>query len=205
MGFEDLTDVHTRWNAQWVQNDVNRRTVFIVRHIFDRVDLGDNTLVPVTTRHFVTRLNLTFNGQIHLNDFQHAWCQIVALGDFTALGFEFFLKLVLQLVILLCQLFQLILLFFVSQAQFKPALARQLVQFFRFNTAGNQHVVDTGKQACFENLQLFSQVFLNLLQLHLFDLQRTLIFFHAIAGKDLNVDNRTGNTVRHTQRGIFNV
>ncbi len=35
---------------------------FIVRHVFDRVDLRDNTLVTVTTCHLITRL------WIHLAD-----------------------------------------------------------------------------------------------------------------------------------------
>lgn len=54
MSFKDLTDVHTRRYAQRVQYDIYRRTVSIVRHIFDRVDLRDNTLVTVTTRHLIT-------------------------------------------------------------------------------------------------------------------------------------------------------
>ncbi|MBN0639197.1 hypothetical protein JTM28_35600, partial [Pseudomonas aeruginosa] len=32
----------------------------------------------------ITRLDTAFNGQIYLNNLQHARCQIVALGDFTA-------------------------------------------------------------------------------------------------------------------------
>ena len=94
---------------------------------------------------------------------------------------------------------------FVGQAQFQPAIARQLVELLSFNTTGNQHRVDTTKQASFEDLQFFRQVFFGLLQLHLFDFQRTFVFFHAIAGEDLNVDNRTGNTVWYAQRRVFNV
>ena len=95
----------------------------------------------------------------------------------------------LQFVVLLCQLLQLVLLGFVSQTQFQPALTRQLVQFVCFNATRNQHALDTAEQARFQNLQFFRQVFLGLLQLHLFDFQRTFVFFHAIAGKDLNVDH----------------
>ncbi|CSI23840.1 Uncharacterised protein [Vibrio cholerae] len=40
-------------------------------------------------------------------------------------------------------------------------------------------------------MELFSQVFLRFFQLHLFDFKRTLVFFYAIASKDLYVDNRT--------------
>ncbi|MNC02411.1 hypothetical protein D3C75_497860 [compost metagenome] len=205
MSFEDLTDVHTRRYAQWVQHDIYRRAVSIVRHILDRVDLGDNTFVTVTTCHFITRLDLTFNSQIHFNNLQHAWCQIVALSDFAAFRFEFFLELVFQFVVLLSQLFQLILFLFVGQAEFQPAIARQFVELLSFNTTGDQRRVDTTKQASFEDLQFFRQVFLRLLQLHLFDFQRTFVFFYAIASKDLNVDNCTGNTVWYAQRRVFNV
>ena len=118
MGFKDLTDVHTRWYAQRVQYDIYRRTVSIVWHIFDRVDLRDYTLVTVTTCHLITRLDPTFNRQINLNNLQHARCQIVALSDFTAFCFEFFLEFVFQFVVLLSQLLQLILFLFVGQAEF---------------------------------------------------------------------------------------
>ena len=205
MGFQNLTDVHTRRYAQWVQYDIYRSTVSIVRHIFDRVDLRDNTLVTVTTCHLITRLDLTFNGQIHLNNLQHAWCQIVALSDFAAFRFEFFLELVFQFVILLSQLFQLILFLFVGQAQFQPAIAWQFVELLSFNATGNQHRINTAEQTCFEDLQFFRQVFLGLLELHFFDFQRTFIFLNAITGEDLNVDNRTGNTVWYAQRRVFNV
>ena len=205
MSFQDLTDVHTRRYAQRVQYDIYRRTVSIVRHIFDRVDLRDNTLVTVTTRHLITRLDTAFNGQVYLNNLQHARCQIVALGDFTAFRFEFFLELVFQFVILLSQLLQLILFLFVGQAQFQPAIARQFVELVSFNATGNQHSVDTAEQTSFEDLQFFRQVFFSLLQLHLFDLKSTLVFFYAVTGKHLNVDNGTRDTVRYAQRRVFNV
>ncbi|SVK46316.1 Uncharacterised protein [Acinetobacter baumannii] len=159
----------------------------------------------MAARHLVTRLDLTFNGQINLDDFQYARRQIVALSDLTTLGFQLLLEVGFQFVVLLSQLLQLVLLLFVGQAQFQPAIARQLAQLVGFDATGNQYRVDTRKQAGFQDLQFFSQVFLRLLQLHLFDFQRALVFFHAIAGEDLHVDNRTGNAVRHTQRRVFNV
>ena len=50
VGFEDLTDVHTRRYAQRVQDDVHRRAVGVVRHVFDRHDHRDYTLVDVYKR-----------------------------------------------------------------------------------------------------------------------------------------------------------
>ena len=94
---------------------------------------------------------------------------------------------------------------FVGQAQFQPAIARQLVELLSFNATGDQHRVDTTEQTGFEDLQFFRQVFFGLLQLHLFDFQSTFVFFYAVTGKDLNVDNGTRDTVRYAQRRVFNV
>jgi hypothetical protein len=81
VGFEDLTDVHARRHAQRVQNDVDRRAVFQVRHVFERVDLGDNPLVAVTAGHLVARLQLALHRDEHLDDLHHARGQIVATLD----------------------------------------------------------------------------------------------------------------------------
>src|SRR5690606_27193278 len=41
--------------------------------------------------------------------------------------------------------------------------------------------------------------------LHLFDLLGTFVFFDAVTGKHLYVNNGTGGTGLHTQRGVFHV
>ena len=63
VGFEDLPDVHTRRYTQRVQDDVHRRAVGIMRHVFDRHDHRDHTLVTVTTGHLVARLDATLDGR----------------------------------------------------------------------------------------------------------------------------------------------
>jgi hypothetical protein len=77
MGFEDLSDVHTRRHAQRVQHDIDRRTVFEERHVFLRQNARDNTLVPVTTGHLVARLQLALHRDEHLDHLQHARRQII--------------------------------------------------------------------------------------------------------------------------------
>ena len=96
-------------------------------------------------------------------------------------------------------------LLFIIQTQIQPLVARQFSQFLRFQTASNQQIVDTSKQTGFQDLQLFSQVFLNLLELHLFDFECTLVFLYAITGKDLNVDNGTGGAIWYAQGRILHV
>ena len=57
----------------------------------------------------------------------------------------------------------------------------------------------------FDDTHFFVQIFADFVQLHLFDFQRTLIFFHAVTGEDLYVDNGTGSTGLNAQRRIFYV
>ena len=51
--FQNLTDVHTTRHTQWIQNEINRRTIFKERHIFHRYDFGNHTLVTVTPCHLI--------------------------------------------------------------------------------------------------------------------------------------------------------
>src|SRR5690606_28146060 len=96
--FHDLTDAHPRRYTQRVQYDIHRYAVFVVRHIFDRFNRGDNTFVTVTTSHLVTRLDLPFDRQIHLNDFQHARRQVIALLQLALLVFELVVQLLTTLI-----------------------------------------------------------------------------------------------------------
>ena len=36
VGLQNLSDVHTRWYTQWVQHNINRRSIWEERHIFNR-------------------------------------------------------------------------------------------------------------------------------------------------------------------------
>src|SRR5262249_18441064 len=54
MELEDLTEVHTRWNAERGQYDVYRITVFIERHVFFWENAGDNAFVSVAAGELVT-------------------------------------------------------------------------------------------------------------------------------------------------------
>ena len=71
MDFQHLSDVHSGRYAQRIQNDIQRTAVRQERHIFNRKYTGNNTLVTVTTSHFVTNRNLTFLSNINTNRLFH--------------------------------------------------------------------------------------------------------------------------------------
>ena len=80
VGFENLPYVHSTRNAERIQHDFHRRTVFEIGHVLVRQDAGDDALVPVTTGHLVADTQLAFHGDINLHQLDHARWQFVALG-----------------------------------------------------------------------------------------------------------------------------
>ena len=79
MDLKDLSDVHTARNAQRIQNDIKRAAVRQERHILDREDPGDNTLVSVTACHLVADRDLSLLGDIDTHRLVDAGCQLVAV------------------------------------------------------------------------------------------------------------------------------
>ena len=65
-GLEDLTEVHSRRHPERVEAEVHRRTILEEGHILLADDLGDNTLIPVTTSHLIPDLDLTLLGDVDL-------------------------------------------------------------------------------------------------------------------------------------------
>ena len=106
---------------------------------------------------------------------------------------------------LFSDLFQLDLLGFIFDGQLKPLGTIELVQTIFAVTGGQQQVAGAAENAVFQDLELFGQVLLRFLQLHLFDFFGALVFFHAIAGKDLHVNHGTVHTVRYTQGGVLHI
>src|SRR5690606_5475746 len=54
MSLQHLADIHTTGHAERTKTNVDRTTVVQIGHIFDRDDLGNNTLVTVAAGHLVT-------------------------------------------------------------------------------------------------------------------------------------------------------
>ena len=78
VGLEDLTDVHARRHAERVEHDVDASAVFEIRHVLDRNDARNHTLVAVTAGHLVARLDLALGRDEDLDHLHHARRKFVA-------------------------------------------------------------------------------------------------------------------------------
>src|SRR3984893_3826544 len=67
MRFQNLPDVHTRRNAQRIQNDLDGSAIGKVRHVFLRHDARDDALVAVTAGHLVADGQLALHGDAKLD------------------------------------------------------------------------------------------------------------------------------------------
>ena len=103
MGFQNLSDIHARRHTERIEHDIDVRAVFEVRHVFKRRDLGDNTLVTVTTGHLVARLQLALHRHEDFDHLHHARRQFVAALELFDLVFETVLKTFFALLELLAQ------------------------------------------------------------------------------------------------------
>ena len=82
VGFENLSDVHTRRNAEWVENDFHRGAVGQVGHVFFGNDASDDALVAVAAGHLVADRELALHGDVALYELDDAGRQLVALFEF---------------------------------------------------------------------------------------------------------------------------
>ena len=79
VSLENLADVHTRRNAERIQDDFNRRAIGQIRHVLFRNDACDHTLVSVAAGHLIANRQLALHGDIDLHQLDHARRQLVAL------------------------------------------------------------------------------------------------------------------------------
>ncbi len=217
VGFEDLTDVHTRRYTQRVEDDIHRSTVGIVRHVFNRHDHGDHTFVTVTTGHLVARLDTTADGKVNLDDLEYTWSKIIALLQLALLVFELVVKQTATIDDVSLSFLELLVQRIFDHAQLEPLTVFQAVQNFigdflpllqastTFSGTTHQSGTQTFERCAFNNAELFVQVLADLVELALLDGQRTSITLNAITSEDLNVDNGAFGTGRHAQGRVFNV
>src|ERR1019366_4821235 len=85
VGFQDLTDVHAAGHAEGVEDDLDWRSVFEVRHILVRQNAGDDTLVPVAAGHLIADAQFALHGDVNLHQLDYARWQFVALLQFVDL------------------------------------------------------------------------------------------------------------------------
>ena len=60
MSFENLSDVHTRGNAERIENDVDGRAVGQERHVFRGADVGNDAFIAVPAGHFIADGDFAF-------------------------------------------------------------------------------------------------------------------------------------------------
>ena len=77
MHFQHLTDIHTRRNAQGVEQNLQRRAVCEERHIRLRKHAGDDAFVAVTARHFIADGNFSLLRDIDADQLVDARFQLV--------------------------------------------------------------------------------------------------------------------------------
>src|SRR5690606_24812304 len=76
---QDLADVHPAGHTQRVEHDVDRGAVLQERHVLDRQDLGDDTLVAVAAGELVAVGDLALVGHVDTHQLVHARGQLVAV------------------------------------------------------------------------------------------------------------------------------
>src|SRR6266545_2953094 len=76
---QDLADVHPARHTERVEHDVDRRAVLEERHVLDRQDLGDDTLVAVPAGELVAVLDLPLLGDVHPYQLVDPGGQLVAV------------------------------------------------------------------------------------------------------------------------------
>ena len=71
MNFENLPDIHTRWNAQGIQDHIHRSAILKIGHILLGKNPGYHPLVSMPACHFIPYREFPFHGHIdfhQLND-----------------------------------------------------------------------------------------------------------------------------------------
>ena len=218
MGFEDLTDVHPRWNAQRVEHDIDRRAVLEERHVFGRVDLGDHALVAVAAGHLVAGLQLALHRDVDLDHLEHARGQLVATLDLLDLVFEPPLDDVDLVVEFLAQVFQHLHRFVVLDRDLAPLTrgelpqhafvdGRALVDAFRavLHDLPHEHVFQARVERALDDGAFVVAVLGEGFDFLTLDGQRTLVLVHPAAGEDADVDDGPHGTRGQPQRAIAHV
>ena len=128
MRLEDLADVHARGHAQRVQHHVHMRAVLEERHVLDRNDAGDDTLVAVTAGHLVARLDLALHGDEDLDHLHDARRQLVAALQLVHLVVEARVEALLRLVVLLLHGLEFAHRLLIAERDVPPLRLRQVIE-----------------------------------------------------------------------------
>src|SRR3984957_8005150 len=227
MRFENLAHIHTAGYAKRIQNDLDRRSVFEVRHVLFRQNARDHALVSVTSRHLVANAQLALHGDVDLDQLDHARWQLVALGELFFLLVDDLLQHVdlarghfLDLVDLLIHSRILVCIFNTLQVASGDALDRiaiknvplvqqalvgALVVQVGLHFLAAENVLQTLEPLVRKNADFVGKVFLQLADLRAFDELGALVLFLALTGEDFYIDDNALNPRRAVERSIAHV
>src|ERR1700738_3354972 len=79
VGLENLSDVHSAWNAERVEYDVDGTAIGEERHVLLGNDAGNDTLVAVASRHLVADRDFALLGHVNLHELNDARRQLIRL------------------------------------------------------------------------------------------------------------------------------
>ena len=217
MSFKNLTNVHSRRNTERIEHDINWLALFIVGHVFNRLDHRDNTLVTVTASHLVTRLDTTLNGEVDLHCLEYTRRKVITALQLATLLFETLVEVGATISQLSLSSGNLVVEFGSFHTDAKPVFGAVFSnRFGSQNTTfletscfnhftANQRTKQTSERGIFYNAVLVIQILAVLIQLCTLDIQRALIFFQTVTSKHLNINNCSFDAGGHTQRSVFYV
>src|SRR5271155_1489652 len=221
MGFENLAHIHTAGYAEWIENDLDRRSVFEVRHILFRQNARDHALVAVTASHLVAYTQLALHGDVDLDQLDHTRRQLVALGEFFLLLVDDLFQDIdlarghfLDLVDLLIHSRILVGVLDTLEVPGGDALDRVAVQNVALvqqtlvgtlvvqiglHFLATENVFQTLEPLVGKNADLVRKVLLQLADLRRFNRLRPLVLFLTLAGENLHIDDHTLDARRAVQ------
>src|ERR1700690_872568 len=227
MRFENLTDVHTRRNAERVENDFHGRAVRHVRHVFLGNDTRDDTLVAVAACHFVADGQLALHRDIGFYEFDDAWRQLIALlelGDALVRDFAEDVNLARGHLFDFVNLLDEKRVFVVEtqplqvagrdffedvaiefRALREQALVGALVVKVSHQLLSTEQVVQSLQALVGENADFVAEVLFELGDLTGFDGLVAFVFFRTLAAEDFHVNDGALNARRAVERGVANV
>src|SRR5580700_8148317 len=227
VGFENLAHIHTAGYAEGIQNDLDRRSVFEVRHILFWQNARDDALVAVTAGHLVAYAQLALHGDVDLDQLDHARRQFVALGELLFLLVDDFLEHIdlarghfLDLVDLFIHPRILVGILDALQVAGGDALNRvavknvalvqqtlvgALVVQVGLHFLAAENVFQTLEPLVGKNADFVGEVFLQLANLRRFDRLRPLVLLLTLAGENLHIDDYAFDARRAVERSVAHI